>query len=285
MYTDWAIGFIGSLFIAGAAYWKKSLSGSGMAAAVVLGTVMYAAGSEAWFGTLIAFFRYIDTVVQVEEEKKIRCGERLCQNRETGRRPGCGKRSLGGLLCVLFALKPSPVWWVMFIGVMATVNADTWATEVGGLSRTLPRSIATGRTVPAGTSGGITALGLTATAAGAVFIGIAAWLFMHLDRRSTVGAQWEAASLAGFFWPLTAAAGIGGIVGSLADSLLGATVQIMYKCPSCGKESEKKASLLCAGRACERMEFYDERRGKCAQLTDWRGRRAGSQSLKSTILI
>lgn len=56
MYTDWAIGFIGSLFIAGAAYWKKSLSGSGMAAAVVLGTVMYAAGSEAWFGTLIAFF-------------------------------------------------------------------------------------------------------------------------------------------------------------------------------------------------------------------------------------
>ena len=47
------IGLAGSIGIAGAAYAKRSLSGSGFLAAVVLGTLMYALGSAAWFGTLI----------------------------------------------------------------------------------------------------------------------------------------------------------------------------------------------------------------------------------------
>ncbi|MGZ4122927.1 MAG: DUF92 domain-containing protein, partial [Tumebacillaceae bacterium] len=53
---DWWIGLLGSVLIAGLAYWKRSLSLSGAVAAVVVGTLLYGLGSVAWFGTLILFF-------------------------------------------------------------------------------------------------------------------------------------------------------------------------------------------------------------------------------------
>lgn len=38
---------------------------------------------------------------------------------------------LGALIAMANALLPSPVWFYLFTGVMATVTADTWATELG----------------------------------------------------------------------------------------------------------------------------------------------------------
>ena len=76
------------------------------------------------------------------------------------------------MLCIGNAIWPDPVWWLIFVGVMATVNADTWATEIGGMSKSIPRSIMNGKPVPAGTSGGITGLGLLASLLGGAFIGL-----------------------------------------------------------------------------------------------------------------
>ena len=59
-----------------------------------------------------------------------------------------------------------------FYGALATVNADTWATELGVLARSRPRLMTNGQTVPVGTSGGVTAEGTLAALAGALFIGV-----------------------------------------------------------------------------------------------------------------
>ena len=83
---DWLIGAAGALIVAGAAYRKRSLSESGAAAAILMGTIYYGAGNVFWFGTLL--FHYIHTVIPVREAAEGRPREILCQDRASGCGPG-----------------------------------------------------------------------------------------------------------------------------------------------------------------------------------------------------
>ena len=122
--------------------------------------------------------------------------------------PGGGQRRArqviaNGGVAALAALAGS---WAAFAGSIAAATADTWATEIGGHSRTAPRLITNGRPVPAGTDGGITPLGTAGGLLGAAFIG----------------------GLSFVFEPRVASAvsvGAAGVFGMLLDSFLGATVQ------------------------------------------------------------
>jgi uncharacterized membrane protein len=110
------------------------------------------------------------------------------------------------------------------MGVMATVTADTWATELGTLSKQPPRLITSRRVVAVGTSGGVSLLGTVISLAGGVLIGLAAGLMgwgVGVGGTAVIGA-------------------ISGLTGSLFDSLLGATVQQIYTCDVCQKDTERK---------------------------------------------
>jgi len=124
------------------------------------------------------------------------------------------------------------VWFVACAGAMAAVNADTWATELGVLSPHPPRSITTGRRVEVGTSGGVTWLGTAASLGGALTIGLVAGLELLILRQG-----WASVAT------LLLAATVGGAAGSAFDSLLGATVQAIYWCDTCGKETERRVHL------------------------------------------
>ena len=106
---------------------------------------------------------------------------------------------------------------------MATVTADTWATELGTLSQRPPRLITNGRVVPVGTSGGISPFGTAVSFTGGLLIGLVAGLLSQ-----------------DHILALTLTGGVGGLAGSLGDSFLGATVQQIYTCTVCQKETEKK---------------------------------------------
>jgi uncharacterized membrane protein len=103
---------------------------------------------------------------------------------------------------------------------------------LGTLSRVPPRRITTGETVPPGASGGVTQLGLWASLAGALLIGAVATVLTQIASLLS-GSGWQLEVIA---YPLLAV--VGGSVGSLFDSLLGATVQGLYFCARCGKETE-----------------------------------------------
>lgn len=114
--------------------------------------------------------------------------------------------------------------WAWFAGALAAANADTWATEIGSFSRTPPRLITNGTRVPAGTDGGMTLMGTAGGVAGAGLI----------------------AGLAG---RVVIAVAIGGVLGMLLDSLLGATVQgkIRWMDNDAVNLAATLAGALCAG--------------------------------------
>ena len=82
--------------------------------------------------------------------------------------------------------------------------------------------------VEKGTSGAVSLLGTSASLLGATVIGsLATWLSQDTA------------------WPVLLAVSAAGLTGSLIDSLLGATVQAIYFCPSDQKETERYPLHTC----------------------------------------
>ncbi len=220
-----------SALIAALGYWRGSLSFSGAWGAVLVGTIIFAGGGVLWGVLLVAFF----VTSSALSHYKARAKEPLAEKFQKGHRRDVGQvlanGGWGALLALAFAVYPRPLFFAAFVGAMATVNADTWATELGVLSKQPPRLVTTGRVVAVGTSGGITRLGTGVAFGGALAIGALAVL-----------GQWAAGpvfdSSPTRLLVITLVFSIAGLVGSLFDSLLGATVQAIYYCDIDQKETE-----------------------------------------------
>jgi uncharacterized protein (TIGR00297 family) len=117
------------------------------------------------------------------------------------------------------------VFSVLYVGAVSAAASDTVATELGLLSKSPPRLITDPRrAVSPGTSGGVSGMGLAGTLLASALIGTVAALLGVAD---------------GLQAPLVVAVSIsGGVVGSLADSFFGATLQRKSYCVVCGKASE-----------------------------------------------
>ncbi len=222
--SDLALALLLSLLIAAVAGWRGSLSGSGVIGAVIVGTLTFGLGGWAWGVLLGLFFVSSSLLSHFKEEAKREAAEKFAKGHRRDFWQTMANGGLGALAALLSALAPSPLWLPLFVGVMATVTADTWATELGTLSPRPPRLITTGRVVAVGTSGGVSALGTLVSFAGGALIGAAAGLLL-------APATLVPAALVG---------GAAGLAGSLFDSLLGATVQRIYYCDVCQKDTERK---------------------------------------------
>lgn len=242
-------GLIGSGLCAYAAYKGRSLSPSGAWSAVAMGTGFIVWGEPVWFGCLVAFF--VSSSAWSKYKRKARAKASAEAKYAKGGRRDAGQVWANGgaglALCAANALWPHEGWLFAFVGVMAAVNADTWATEIGALSRTAPRSVTSGKRVEPGTSGGVTPLGSAAALGGAAFIGaVAAWLLGPMLAGDGAASEGLAAAAPAAAWIAVAAAA--GLVGAFADSLLGATGQAMYRCRVCGSETERAAHCGTAAR-------------------------------------
>lgn len=231
--AGWIAGLLLSALIGGLGYRTDSLSPGGVLGAVLTGTLIFGAGGWVWGTLLIVFFVSSSLLSRYRGTDKAGLAEKFAKpgRRDLGQALANG--GWGAFLALAFALRPTPLLFAAFVGAMATVTADTWATELGVLSRQLPHRITTGQPVPAGTSGGVSVLGMAAALAGALLIGLAAEV-LHLASGWLAGrgaVQWA------MWLPLTA--GLGGAAGAFFDSLLGATVQRMYWCDRCEKETER----------------------------------------------
>ena len=191
-----------------------------MAAAILVGAACVLAGWT-WVALLFAFF--------ISSTLLSRYGEGAKRDRvddvveKGGNRDAWQVMANGGLfasLAIVSLFSDSVLIQAAAAGALAASTADTWATEIGTLSQSMPRSLLSRKVVPPGTSGGVTSIGIIASFAGAAFIAVIAML---LD------------------WPLVSVWGAlaGGFSGSLIDSILGASLQSKRWCERCHHGTER----------------------------------------------
>jgi len=206
--------------IAIAAWRAGSLSLSGAVAALLIGTVAVAAG-WAWGALLILYFASSSLLSRMGAQvKALRSGGIV---EKGGARDATQVLANGAVFAAAAALQlvhPSQLWLAAGAGALAASAADTWGTEIGMLAKSPPRMITTWRSVPTGTSGGVSASGLVAMVEGALFIAVAAWL-LHWNARVAI------------------AVSLGGMVGALVDSFGGALWQSRRFCTHCDSATER----------------------------------------------
>ena len=229
-----ALGALAAAGIAVAAWRAGALSRSGAAAAVVVGAASTMAGWN-WGALLILYFLAGTIVSQIGRlEKEQRTGGVVAKG---GARDATQVIANGGVFaaCTLCIPLGMSLAGVAAVGALAASLADTFGTEIGTLFGGAPRSVLTFRTVPVGTSGGISGAGSLGLLAGATFVGGTALL---LGASTPVGIVV-----------------IAGVAGAMVDSLLGATIQERRWCPSCESSSEQRVhacgtvTVLDGGRA------------------------------------
>jgi uncharacterized protein (TIGR00297 family) len=209
-----------ALCIAGAAKAVRALSWSGMVAATVVGFALFGFGGMPGAVALLLFFVTSSALSRVGKRRKEALAFEKGGERDAGQVLANG--GVATLMAFLLPCFPNTAWPVVaLLGALATANADTWATEIGSLAKGKPRRITDLRPAETGESGAISVQGTLAAVAGATLLaGIA------------------------FFWGLSVtgfvAVTVGGVFGSLVDSLLGATIQEQFHDPYRARITERR---------------------------------------------
>jgi len=230
------LGFVIAVIIAFAAYRARSLSRSGAFAAIVVGGVIFGLGGWQWAVLLLAFFITSSALTRAFKKRKAGLEEKFSKGGQRDAGQVFGNGALAAFFAGLHFFYPDSPWtWVAFAACVAAVNADTWATELGVLSPHPPRMVTDlRREVEKGTSGGVSLVGTLAALAGSALIG-----FLAAALGGTEGVPYPAS------WTMGLVITLAGLLGSLFDSFLGGTVQAMYYCPTCQKETERHPLHTC----------------------------------------
>lgn len=225
-------------FSLGGAFWILSLVMVGIALASYLTRQLTLGGSLAsflvgfgttWvlgFGalfTLMLFFLAAGVLGIVGKGRKAKEAAKI--QKKGGCRDSLQVFANGGmaLFCaLLYAFSPSPIALVMFGAAIAEAASDTFAGEVGILSKSKPVSIINGKPMTPGLSGAVSPLGNVAGLLGSFLVALC-WLGNFLP-------------LGGKHIAYASVITLGGFAGCLLDSVLGATVQAHY--------FDEKANLL-----------------------------------------
>lgn len=220
-----AVGLAGAVAMSLAARRVRALSSSGALAATAVGGSVVAGSGIRGGGMLLAFF-ITSTLLG-----RLPPGD-LLEQRRGRERDAVQVMANGGVAAILALASSLPrertrsLFMAGFGGAVATAAADTWATEVGSRSGTQPRSIVTLQPTAPGASGGVTVAGLVASVVAATLIGLMASAPVASTTRQPS--------------PRAIPIALGGFIGALVDSLLGATVQEVRFCDTCFAETEER---------------------------------------------
>ena len=227
------VSVILSLLLSYAAYRQKMLTLAGSVAAFTVSALIGLLGNLSWLLLILTFVAAAFVTTRFRILEKARMGLQEGRKGERGSLNVVGNSLPAvfiALLSTVLGVQGSQmVYAIIYTVAIGAATADTLASEIGVIDRH-PRLITTMRPVPPGTDGGVSVLGTAASFGGALFISVAGYVLMMLLGQP----------LPAYFIPLTAMLGL---LGSLIDSLLGATLE---RNGLIGKQTNNLASIVVA---------------------------------------
>ena len=205
-------------------YRAKFLSASGAVSAFLLAAVIFGFGGWKWTIPILTFFILSSLLSKLGKLKNDNLFEKGSQRDHVQVLANGG---IAGILMIIQVLYPNPLHYLAYLGSLAAAAADTWATEIGMHWGRKPRLISNFKSVPLGTSGGVTSAGLFGSFLGSLILILSGAIFIQ-----------SIPDFAG--WIIIILLTASGFFASLIDSLLGATLQLQYRCTICHKQTEKK---------------------------------------------
>ncbi|MDG6902502.1 MAG: DUF92 domain-containing protein [Nitrososphaerota archaeon] len=206
-----------------AAVLLKTIDARGFLASAAVGfAVMYGGGFQ-WFTIVAAFFILGVAFTLYKYGYKRKLGGAQGKGGARNWPHILANGGVASIAAVANLFYPSPALAAAFLGAVSAAAADTAATELGLLSKGQPRLITNpSKTVLPGTSGGVSPLGFVGAAFASAVIGALGLILGVLPDHY-------------FLFPICLA---GGLVGAVADSLIGASVQRKGHCVVCLKPTE-----------------------------------------------
>lgn len=203
-------------------YKDKSLTKSGAFAAIFVGLAVYLGFGIKGLILLGTFFASSSSWSKYKSSAKRQIEEKLAKGATRDWRQVAANGGAAALFSIVHYFHQDDLWLIGFVVCLASANSDTWASEIGSLSKNNPIYIRTFKRIEKGTSGAISLLGSSAALGGALLISlISMWLFQLSI----------AESLIIFLF---------GYIGNIIDTLIGAFYQQEYKCKKCGIHTEKR---------------------------------------------
>jgi uncharacterized protein (TIGR00297 family) len=204
------IGLAVNVLFALLAYRAGSIDRAGAASAVVIGTAITAGLGPGALGVMIAFFVIGSSVTRLGY--RIKAARGIAQERGGARgwRNAWANGGVPAFLALLAGMSPSglrELFALAYGASVATAAADTCSSEVGKAYGRRTFLITTLRPVPPGTEGAVSLEGTLAGLAGGGLV-------------AAVGA-----AVGLYSWPMTALVALAGLLGSLAESVLGTVAE------------------------------------------------------------
>ena len=201
----------------------------GAAGLIVTGSVIFGFGGIESAVPLLFFFISSSLFSKIGSGNKDIASELFDKTGARDIRQVAANGGFATLAALLYGLTGRIEFFYIYLASVSESAADTWATEIGTLSKRKPVSILTLEVVEPGTSGGISGYGTLAAFTGSLTTAYSTYLAATIIQSGIVfdGGYIALASLCGF-------------AGSIVDSLLGASLQRQFKCPSCNKIIEKR---------------------------------------------
>jgi len=189
------------------AYYYGSLSRSGFYGALIMGIIVTLIGSWRFLLPLAAFFILSSLLSKIVKNTSFY--QTKGSTRDIVQVYANGGIAL--LICIFDFIQPNDINFFLFLASVSAAMSDTWATEIGKISKKRPISIINFIPMDHGLSGGITRIGIIGSLLGSSLFGLTIWCVIPMPPFKVYGII------------------LCGLFGSVFDSFLGATIQAKYE--------------------------------------------------------